>query len=319
MNRYIKKIAKLAMVYMPSPVQKKIESIRERQEIAQGLERQKRTHVTKDQVVAALDNFDLGQSDVFLHTSLLNIGKVEGAAKFVTQEILRRLDLEKHTLLVSALPYRGSFYRLLKENPDYVFDVRTAPVAMGAVNQRLAKEPGARRSVHPTHSVIAIGKDAQWYTGEHQQDATPFGEHSPYRKFLDRKGKILLFGATLNNITAVHALEDMLGSDFPHEVYTHPFAVRCIGADGVEIQVTTPTHHPVKSINRDIERMRPYLEKRGAIECLPLGESAVMLVDAQGFMQAFCDMLKDGKNIYGKHKVTNRLLARLEKIQRAQR
>ena len=308
---FIKLAVKLVLFYSPSFIRNYLLRIKDKKELERALARKRRTKVTKDEFQQLIDSLDL-DCDLILHSSMMNIGSIEGGAKFVVNTILNHYDLNKHTLLISALPYRGSFYEYLKSSP--VFDVRNAPIAMGAINERFAMLQGAYRSIHPTHSVVAVGSQAKEYVATHHEDNTPFGEHSPYLKLFLNKGKILLMGATLDNVTAIHALEDLLGDDYPVDIYAKDiFEVACIDDNGEQLTVSTKCHHPIKCITRNVSSIRKDLEVSGAMEVYRLGESELILIDSVKFAQCYLDMLASGRSIYGKHRVTKDLLDAISK------
>ena len=316
MNKTLKIAVKYALYYAPRPLQERLRKIQMERELREGMERAKRTRVSKAEFLELMDRLDWG-SDIFLHTSMLNVGKIEGGAKFIADTLSRKVDTERYTLLVSALPYRGSFWEYLRTNPT--FDVRTADIAMGAVNERLAARPDACRSIHPTHSVVAIGKRAAEYTATHHLDKTPFGPHSPYWKLFLNKGKILLLGATLNNVTAIHALEDALGDSYPIDIYAaDDYPVTCYDGEGKPLIVSTKCHHPLKCISRDGVVLRKPLEACGGVKAYPLGESEALLIDALKYAQCFFDQLAQGRSIYGgRHAVTPELLEAIGRAKQA--
>lgn len=310
MNRKLRNLLQLVMLYSPDFITKPLSERAQQNELKHALEVSRRTRVTREQVEAALAQFTI-DTDVMLHSSMIKIGKVQGGAKFLAESITQTVDTSRHTLLVSALPYRGMFAKWLTD--DMVFDVRTAPIAMGTVNEKLADYPGACRSIHPTHSVVSLGPDAQYYVGEHHLDNTPFGEHSPYYKLIARHGKILLFGATLNNITFVHAIEDALGDAFPVKVYNkRRYRIRCIDGQGNELFVNTPVHNPVNSIKRNFGNTEEVMTQLGAFHSVPLGESAVSMLDCYEYTMAYLDYLLSGHSLYGRHKVTQELRDKIQ-------
>ena len=312
MNRTLKACAKLALFYSPTFIKNKIQARASQMELQRAMVIAQRTRVNKDEFLSALKTFNF-DSDIMLHSSMVNIGKIEGGAKFIASSILDQLDLGRYTLLISALPYRGSFASWI--NKDYVFDVRTAPIAMGVVNERLAANPGAHRSIHPTHSVVAIGKDSTYYTAEHHLDTTPFGAHSPYYKLLQRRAKILLVGATQNNVTFIHAIEDMLGDVHPVKVYSKKkYRIRCINEEGNTLFVETTVHSPWAGAFRDCSIMTNLLKDSESIQISSLGESSIMMFDCYKYTMAYLDYLASGFSIYGKHRVTDELLNRINAL-----
>ena len=312
MNRTLKAIIQMGMLHAPGFITTPLRDWTQKRELNRALEISRRTRVTKEQVADALAQFTF-DSDVMLHCSMVNIGKIQGGVKFIADTLLQAVDTSRHTLIVSALPYRGAFASWLSE--ERTFDVRTAPVAMGAVNERLAQHPDALRSVHPTHSVIAIGPRAADYTAEHHLDATPFGPHSPYCKLITRHAKTLLFGATQNNVTFIHAIADLLGDAHPVSVYKRRrYAIPCIDRQGNPLTVNTPVHAPWPGALRDCDCMANLLAEHHALQSVPLGEASVTLFDCYDYAMLYLDYLASGRSIYGRHRVTDALLQRIEQV-----
>jgi aminoglycoside 3-N-acetyltransferase len=187
------------------------------------------------------------------------------------------------------------------------FDVRTAPNAMGAISKIVMAKDGSRRSVHPTHSVVALGADAAAYTATHHLDSTPFGPNSPYWRITEKRGHILMIGVGLNSVTCFHVYEDMLGEDLPFEVYLpDSFQVPCTDSGGQSLSVSTRCHNQKLSVLRECERARPWLQAAGAIRTHKLGESELSVVDAYLFTRTLLERLNGGESIYGKVSLTPR-------------
>ena len=298
--------------YTPKFLKAKIKNYADKKEMKIALDRAKRTKVKKEDVISIFDRLDFS-GDVFLHTSIMNVGKVEGGVKFLVNVLKERIVDEGHTLLVSALPYRGVFKDYLEKEP--VFDVRTAPIAMGAINEKLALLEGAKRSIHPTHSVVAIGDKAEYYVSEHHLDETPFNTHSPYYKLLQNEGKILLLGARLNNVTYIHVIEDLLEDLFPIKCYyKKKYIVKCIDEKGRELCVKTRCHDSFMGIFRDSMILYEGMKRTGVFESYPFGESEVILIDVKKYTLYYLNMLQQGQSIYGRHKVTKELKIQIDKI-----
>jgi aminoglycoside 3-N-acetyltransferase len=95
-----------------------------------------------------------GGDVVFLHSSLSNLGNVEGGAAGLVTVFVELLEAEG-TL---AVPTFMSADLALKETVD----LRTAPSQTGIVSETVRTWPGALRSSHPFSSVAAIGHQADY-------------------------------------------------------------------------------------------------------------------------------------------------------------
>lgn len=315
MNRTLKIAAKATLYYSPNFISKRIHNIFAKRKLKHALEVAHRTKLSQEDILDVLNKFTF-DSDIMLHSSLMNIGKIKGGPRAVTKLLLDKIDITKHTLLASALPYRGSFASWL--NDDMVFDVRNAPIAMGIVNERIAEIEGACRSIHPTHSVVAIGPKAIDYTCEHHLGNTPFSLYSPYYKLIMNHGKVLLFGTKLNNMTLVHAIEDMLGDFHPYKIYEKKtYDIKCIDHNGNTVIVHTPVHSRFLGLFRDSMRVHDKLIEAGVMQTVPLGESEVSMIDCYGYTLVYLDYIAHGHSIYGSHRVTDKLLRKIDEIKQS--
>jgi aminoglycoside 3-N-acetyltransferase len=294
----MKRLLKLAMPLLPLGLRRAVGGFAATQRRAEARRRKERTRFSPADVGRALDQLPFS-ADLIVHSSISNIGKLaEGTAPDLAREIFSRIDLARYTLLAPALPFNS----LMKDYLDQcaAFDVRTATNAMGAIANIVMRQPGCLRSVHPSHSTLALGARAAHYVEGHESDATPFGPHSPFRKLTENRGQILMFGVGLNSVTCFHVYEDLLGTALPFEVYqAKRYEVPCTDRDGAALRVRTACHCPFVTARRECERTRPYLERAGHISTVPIGESEISLLDARGLTATLLEMLLAGDSIYG--------------------
>ena len=294
----LKRWVKLALPLLPAALQRKLRDAAGRRRLADARSRRQRTHFSIEDSARALDRLGLS-GDLMIHSSILNIGKLkDGTPADLVRQVMSRLDLSAVTLLAPALPFNAS----MKEYMDRCtgFDVRSAPNAMGAMANVLMHQPGCLRSLHPSHSVIALGARAAQYVEGHENDPTPFGPNSPFAKLTRNGGKILMFGVGLNSVTSNHVYEDMLGTMVPFNVYLAPrYEVPCVDRSGQRVVVRTYCHAPFLAARRDCERARKSLERGGHLRTERIGESEISLLDARGHTVTLLEMLLEGDSIYG--------------------
>lgn len=293
----LKRLVKAVMPYLPSFVRRRIHDFREQSGLAKARARKRRTVVSLDAVKDCLTQFQF-EGDTLVHSSASNIGRFACPVPRLVDCLLEAIDIRRNTVLVPALPFASSMKEYLDLHP--AFDVRSAPNAMGAISNIVMRRDGALRSVHPTHSVAALGPRAQTYVGGHHRGRTPFGEDSPYMRLQQEHGKVLMFGVGLNSVTNFHVYEDMLGKLLPVKVYVDgEYSVECLDADGGRLNVITACHSPAMSARRNCERARKHLLAARRIHTLRLGEAEVSLLDARGLTLTLLEMLLEGESIYG--------------------
>jgi len=152
----VKRWVKLVLPILPAPLRRKALDLATRRRLAQARKRKQRTQFSVREVAQALDRLRFS-GDVILHSSISNIGKLtDGTAVDLAAQVLSRLDLKAVTLLAPALPFTSAMTDYLDQHPS--FDVRTAKNAMGAIANIVMQQEGCLRSVHPTHSTLALGR-----------------------------------------------------------------------------------------------------------------------------------------------------------------
>ncbi|QDF29511.1 AAC(3) family N-acetyltransferase [Halarcobacter anaerophilus] len=302
--------------YLPNFLKKKIDDKVEKNKLRKHRERKKRVLISLKEVDNLLNKFTLN-SDIIIHSSTSNIGKIEGGTKELTNLIISKIDLSSYTLLAPALSFLGSQKEYL-ENLDS-FNLQEAKNAMGNISNMIMKKDNCKRSFHPSHSVIAIGKNVNYYISDHEKGKTPFSGSSPYSKITNNNGKILMFGVNLNSVTNFHVYEDMLEEYLPFDVYLKNIYKIDSENNGKNLVIEVKAHNPFLSAKRDCERARKYLLKNGYIESYKLGDSEISLLDAKGLTITLLQMLLKGDSIYGKVKLkkkqkekVNELLERLK-------
>lgn len=139
---------------------------------------------------------------LLVHSSLRSLGKVEGGAETVIQTLLDVSGMDG-TLLLPALSYET----VRSKNP--YFDVRKTSTCVGALTEYFRKREGTQRSMHPTHSVCAVGTKANELLASHEHDTTPCGKNSPFHKLPRYNGQILFLGCGLLPNTSMHAIEEL--------------------------------------------------------------------------------------------------------------
>jgi aminoglycoside 3-N-acetyltransferase len=168
-------------------------------------------NVTSSDIVNGLRELGLPAGcKVLVHSALSSFGYVEGGADTVIDALLNVLGAQG-TLMVPTLT--GS-EALSPTNPPF-FDPSNSPCWTGRIPETLRQRPNAIRSLHPTHSVAAIGADAVLLTKDHWFSMTPCDEYSPYYKLAQQvDGYILLIGVDHESSTTFHCVEEMVGVDY---------------------------------------------------------------------------------------------------------
>jgi aminoglycoside 3-N-acetyltransferase len=263
--------------------------------------RLKPMNVNAEDIGLALREAGLSEGDgVFFQAAMSRFGQIDGGP----QTVLRALDsvLGPDALVaMPAFPFQGGMIEHLRGDP--VFDIRSTPSSMGAISERFRKLPGAHRSLHPTHSVSAVGSGAESLVAGHERAETPFGEGTPFARMVERGMYQVWFGTDVHAFTIYHTFECLLGDRFPIKVLLdEPIAARCIDAGGNELIVRTVVHDLVVARHRARSRARQEVRRelldRGVMRAVPLGASEVLVVRLPELFETLEQLLERGLTIY---------------------
>lgn len=188
---------------------------------------------------------------------------------------------EAGTLLMPALTWA--------QRPREIHDARSTPGCVGFLPEYFRQRAGTRRSLHPTHSVCAIGARAADLLGDHFRDETPCGPRSPFNKLLHQGGKILMLGCGLGPNTTMHAIEEHA---LPPYVFGDPLVYTITDLEGRTFQKEYITHG-FNGIEQRYDRVADLLApphlRRG-----PVGAADSYLIDAPAlFEMAMAAMRQD--------------------------
>lgn len=245
-----------------------------------------REHITRERLVNDLRMLGLGEGDVVLvHSSLSGLGWVEGGADAVIDALVETVGPAGTVLLptLTGTPDDGP------EHPP-VIDLAATPCWTGTIPETARLRPDAIRSIHPTHSVSAIGARASLYTTGHERSRTPCDAHSPYVRLMEEGGKILLLGGvTHESNTTLHALEEM--ANVPYHLQEEETDGIVILPDGERVVVRNRLH--LWRWERNFPKIAPWLQDAGASVTGRVGASTSTLLSASGLRDIILPLMLD--------------------------
>ena len=242
--------------------------------------------ITKQEIKKDLIKTGLREgSAVLVHSSLKSFGWVEGGADAVIDALIETVGASG-TVLVPTLT--GSA-QLTAANPP-VFDALNTPCWTGTIPETFRKRKNAVRSMGPTHSVAAIGRQAEFLTEGHQLCNTPCGKGSPYEKLcLIDNGYILMVGIGLSCVTAFHCAEEISGVSYLMQ--PEPVNATVIDTRGNKIAVRARIH--TYGIPMDFPRAEQPLLQAGIIKMGSSGNSALRLIKAKEMLEFILARIKE--------------------------
>ena len=246
--------------------------------------------ISKEQLIQNLQEIGITKGDVLLvHSSLSRIGFLEQGANTFIEALIETVGSEG-TILMPTSPNNVYQLNYIRNTP--FFDVLNSPSKTGKITEVFRKWEGAKRSLHPTEPVSAIGNNADYFVKDHFGELTPYTKNSPFYKVSEQKGKILYVGVTLSMAgTNLHTLEDAVDFKFP-VYYPQEFEFDILDENGDRKTVKTKVHDPEWSKKRKCDDLIPMFEEKGVLSKVKIGEADTLLVDAKGFLEVMIEQYK---------------------------
>ena len=231
--------------------------------------------VTKQDILFSLALMGIQSGDLLLvHSSLSSIGQVEGGANTVIDALLEAIG-PKGTLVMSTLT-----------GWDSSFDAQTTPSAVGILSETFRLRPGVLRSLHPVHSVAALGQFAEYITEGHELCETGCGEGTPYWKIAELGGKILLLGVDMDRNTMMHTLEEAANVRYLRTLEIPAPSYQSDGQATFTLKKFPPGH-------RDFLKITPILRRAGCLTEGRIGQAAVKVIEAEPLLELGVQLLTE--------------------------
>ena len=212
---------------------------------------------------------------LFVHASLSSCGKILGGPEAV-------LSTWREQCSTLCVPTHTYCYPSTVGELGPVFDPGSTPSQVGLLTQRSCELAGAVRSLHPTHSIAAIGKRAEEICRDHDKCETPCGKNTPYEKLVAIDTSVLMFGTTMHAYTLFHTAEDASASSCAYDDTVDQLRVvetdRQIKTVASRRQSRTPRRF------RDTDRC---LESAGLLKRCGLGKGEILFIPSAANVHSF--------------------------------
>jgi len=180
----------------------------------------------------------------------------------------------------------------------HVFDVRKSPAYTGLLNEFARRQRGAVRSLHPTKSVVAIGRYANEMTATHQNSPYPYDECSPYYKLIERDAKIVGLGVWTQYLSFVYCVDDALKDDAPVQTYfPEIFSAKCINYEG-ETEIVETYAHDMSRVIHDIPKYIKTHIPAEVCEDILINGMRFFRADAKRLFDLMLPLAKQGITVY---------------------
>ena len=239
-----------------------------------------RAEVSKDRIIRDLRNLGVNEGDhIAVALSLKSIGYVKGGPEAFIDALLEAVG-SNGTIMMNTFTLT---FPLSEIAYDYVFDYKSTPGYTGLVPETLRKRRNSIRSLHPTLSVIAIGKLAKHLTEGHDEDSSPY---MPYSRLAAADGKYLCIGIGNNLVAIRHEAQRRAGL---FNVVPKFFGVRYRDEEG-KLNIFVWKYPPCVE---KLPELVPILRKMRIVKIGKIGMAHSILAPARKLIDAMTELLRN--------------------------
>jgi aminoglycoside 3-N-acetyltransferase len=202
-------------------------------------------------------------------------------------------------LIMPSMTYTDSSRDFLSRGVE--MSVRRSPSRMGLLTEVFRRGKDVRRSLSPTHPLLAWGDGADTFLAGHDLTDRPFGPASPFQRLLDLGGKILCIGAVPETVTFTHFLEDRMRDKLPFGLYEPEcYSGKVIDTDGrVRVVPTLVLSDESRRLRREDGLWRK-ARVEGVTRWKKLGNTTLMLLHCRDLTALVERMYANGESLFAK-------------------
>lgn len=235
--------------------------------------------VSKDRLISDLRRMGVSEGDhIAVTLSFKSIGYVDRGPETFIDAVLEVLGPDG-TLLMNTFTRT---FPLSMIPSDYVYDKRTTPVWTGLVPETLRRRRGSTRSHHPSFSVAAVGRLAQYLTKDHDENSNLF---LPYSRLAEADGKYLSIGLANRLVAIRHEAQRLAG------LFDLVPQWRGVKYKDIQRRMRIHIYNALPCI-RKLPELVPALEKMGIVETGKIGMARSLLAPAKDLLHAMAEMLE---------------------------
>lgn len=220
---------------------------------------------------------------LLIHSSMKAIGEVDGQADTVLDAFM---DYLSDGLLV--LPTHT--WATMSDSHN-VYDRAKEPACVGILPNLFMKRGGVVRSLHPTHSVAAFGKEKNELIEGEENCMTPCSPKGVYNRLRERKAKILLLGVGHERNTYIHCVEELL--HVPDRLTKEPTYFEIVMPDN-QLKPSYMYRHynsTTAHISESYTKLEQAFYEREAAKKTSFGDASCILCDANVVYEVTKDIL----------------------------
>jgi len=221
---------------------------------------------------------------LFVHSSLSSIGNIEGGVNGFLDALCT--VKAQGTLAMPAHSWRAV------NSGSRTFSVLDTPSCVGLTCETFRLLDGVKRSLHPTHSIAALGRDADWLSQGHEDAASPCGDGTPYEKLVEKSAQVLFVGTDLSSNTLFHTIETLAALPYALNAHAEKFEIR--DSAGNQFEKSFYLHQ--QAVQRRFAETEASLVDSEVATIGMLGKAKTILIQASPFAEVMLQKIKNSPN-----------------------
>ncbi|SHK15536.1 aminoglycoside 3-N-acetyltransferase [Anaerocolumna jejuensis DSM 15929] len=245
---------------------------------------------TKNSLIKDIEQAGIRKNGTLLiHSSMKAVGVVEGGADTVLDAFIEYM---KEGLLL--FPTHSWSDKNLRND---IYDPKTEPSCVGVLPNLFMKREGAIRSMHPTHSVTAMGDRAQAYVLRDREVHTPCPRNGCFGGLYDEEAQLLFLGATLKTNTFIHSIEEWL--NVPDRINPQSRKIKLQLENGDTQEIDYNGHYSTRGdVSKNYDKLLLPMLQMGIAKEVKIGDAVSYVVEVRPMTDWVVGLLKEKPSLF---------------------
>lgn len=245
---------------------------------------------TKNSLLKDIEQAGIRKNGTLLiHSSMKAVGEVDGGGDTVLDAFIEYM---KDGLLL--FPTHSWSDKNLR---DGIYDPKTEPACVGILPNLFMKREGAFRSMHPTHSVTAMGSRAQTYVLRDNDVHTPCPRNGCFGGLYDEEAQLLFLGATLKTNTFIHGIEELL--DIPDRINPQSRKIKLLFEGGDAREIELHGHYSTRGdVSQNYDKLLIPMLRMGIAKEVKIGDAVSYVVEVKPMTDWVMGLLEENPSLF---------------------
>lgn len=241
---------------------------------------------SKNDLISQLKEMGLKSTDnIMIHSSMKSIGDVKDGADTVVDAFM---DYFNNGMVMMPT------HTWKQMSEDYnIFDPNKEACCVGIIPNIFMHRDNVFRSLHPTHSIAAYGRNANIYIQGDENFTTPCNPQGCFGRLYDIDAKILLIGVTHAKNTYIHSIEESMNIKERFTEFPTTFYVKMPNNNLKKVSMYRHFNAKNAHISETFDKLKDYYYDKNAAKLVHFGDAECILCEARKLYELTAKILTD--------------------------